>query len=114
LVRTYQPRGRVERTNAGTAAELSRAFPSAAGLVVFLAFTVQDVVEAVSDGLLLPAGLTRFIVSPRALRVNYPLQALALDESREAKEQALARWIHERVIARKVRYYAEATYLFDE
>jgi hypothetical protein len=46
--------------------------------------------------------------------VNYPLQALALDESREAKEQALARWIHERVIARKVRYYAEATYLFDE
>jgi hypothetical protein len=113
-VQAYQSRGRIERTNAGSAAELERAFPAAAGLVVFLAFTVQDVVEAASEGLLLPAGLTRFIVSPRALRVNYPLEALALDETREAKEQALTRWVHDRVVGRKVRYYAEATYLFDE
>jgi hypothetical protein len=114
LVRAYQTRGRIERTNAGSAAEMERAFPKAAGLVVFLAFTVQDVVDAVSDGLLLPAGLTRFIVSPRALRVNYSLEALALEETREEKEQALARWLHGRVVDRTVRYYAEATYLFDE
>ncbi|MBM2844625.1 MAG: Pyridoxal-5'-phosphate-dependent enzyme, beta subunit (modular protein), partial [Anaerolineales bacterium] len=114
LVHAYQSRGRIERTNAGTAAELERAFPTSAALVVFLAFTVQDVVEAVSEGLLLPAGLTRFIVSPRALRVNYPLEALALEEPREAKEEALTRWVHERVVGRRVRYYAEATYLFDE
>jgi hypothetical protein len=75
---------------------------------------VQDVVDAVAEGLLLPAGLTRFIVSPRALRVNYPLQALASEETREAKEEALTRWVHEQVAGRKVRYYAEATYLFDE
>jgi len=114
LVNAYLSRGRIERTNAGTAAELERAFPTAAALVVFLAFTVQDVVEAVSEGLLLPAGLTRFIVSPRALRVNYPLDALALEEPRQAKEEALNRWVHERVVGRRVRYYAEATYLFDE
>jgi hypothetical protein len=114
LVRAYQTRGRIERTNAGSAAEVERAFPAAAGLVVFLAFSVQDVVDAVSDGLLLPAGLTRFIVAPRALRVNYPLEALAVEGTREEKEQALARWLHERVVQRGVRYYAEATYLFDE
>ena len=114
LVHAYQTRGKVERTNAGSASELERAFPGAAGLVVFLAFSVQDVVEAVSLDLLLPAGLTRFIVSPRALRVNYPLEALAAPESREAKEQALAEWLRQQVVGRKVRYYAEATYLFDE
>jgi hypothetical protein len=114
LVHAYQSRGRIERTNAATAAEVERAFPEAAGLAVFLAFTVQDVVDAVAEGLLLPAGLTRFIVSPRALRVNYPLQALASEETREAKEEALTRWVQERVAGRKVRYYAEATYLFDE
>jgi hypothetical protein len=114
LVQAYQSRGRVERTNAGSAGELERAFPTAAGLVVFLAFAVEDVVDAVSQNLLLPAGLTRFIVSPRALRLNYPLEALALEESREDKERALARWVHARVAGRKVRYYAEATYLFDE
>ena len=114
LVHAYQSRGQIERTNAATAAEVERAFPAAAGLVVFLAFTVQDVVDAVSEGLLLPAGLTRFIISPRALRVNYPLEALALEETREAKEEALTRWVHERVVGRSVRYYAEATYLFDE
>lgn len=114
LVRAYQTRGKVERTNAGSAGGVEGAFPTAAGLVVFLGFSVQDVVEAVSQDLLLPAGLTRFIVSPRALRVNYPLDALAAPESREAKEQALAKWVHDRVASRKVRYYAEATYLFDE
>ena len=114
LVDAYQELGRVERTNAGAAAELERAFPSAAGLVVFQAFSVADIVEAIPQGLLLPAGLTRFIVSPRALRLNYPLEALAVEESREMKEQALVRWVHERVAGRKVRYYAEATYLFDE
>jgi hypothetical protein len=114
LVRAYQSPGKVERTNAGSVGEVERAFPTAAGLVVFLGFSVEDVVEAVSQDLLLPAGLTRFLVSPRALRVNYPLDALAAPESREAKEQALAKWVHDRVASRKVRYYAEATYLFDE
>ena len=114
VVGAYQKRSHIERTNAGSAAELHQAFPSAAGLVVFLGFAVQDVVDAVAEGLLLPAGLTRFIVSPRALRLNYPLSALALDEPREVKEQALYRWVQERVAGRRVRYYAEATYLFDE
>jgi hypothetical protein len=114
LVRACQGHGRTERTNAGSASELERAFPKAAGLIAFLPFTVQDVVEAASQGLLLPAGLTRFVVSPRALRVNYPLEALSAEGSQEEKERALEQWVHEKVVAHRVRYYAEATYLFDE
>jgi len=90
------------------------AFPSASGLLVFPGLRVQDVVEAVSQGLLLPGGLTRFIVSPRALRVNYPLDELSSNKSLEAKNEALEHWVSERVARKGVRYYAEATVLYDE
>ncbi len=114
IVGAVLPQARIERTNARSLAELAGAFPEAAGLIVFLTFEVTDVVEAVADDLLLPAGLTRFIVSPRALRVNYPLEALTRPESLEGKAEALYAWIQDRLAARKIRYYAEATYLFDE
>jgi hypothetical protein len=114
LVQAYHSRARVERTNARALDEMLAAFPSAAGLIVFRGFEVQDVVDAASEELLLPGGLTRFIVSPRALRVNYPLAALMAPVSRESKEQTLAEWVRQKVASRQVRFYAEATYLFDE
>jgi hypothetical protein len=64
--------------------------------------------------LLFPAGLTRFVVSPRALRLNFPLSVLAGDEPIEEKQRTLSEWIRERVGGRHVRYYAESTFLFDE
>jgi len=114
LVHAYQQRARFERTNARSLEEVEAAFPTAAGLVVFRSLDVEEIVDGVSAGVLLPAGLTRFVVSPRALRVNYPLAGLASGEDREAKQRALEAWLRERVAGRKVRYYAEATYLFDE
>lgn len=110
----YRSRAWVERTNARELRELEAAFPTAGGLIVGLPFTVQDVIEAVSQDLLLPGGLTRFVVSPRALRLNYPIESLAAGTDRGTKQVALEAWLRERVAARKVRYYAEATYLFDE
>lgn len=114
VVQAYQAQARVERVSAREFHELEGAFPTMGALAVFRGFTVQDVVELVSEDLLLPGGLTRFVVSPRALRVNYPLEALAAAISRQAKQQALEAWLRARVTGRQVRYYAEATYLFDE
>ena len=114
LVNAYQTKVRIERTNAAALNDVVTAFPSAAGLLVFPGFDVEDIVEAVSQGLLLPGGLTRFMVSPRALRVNYPLEALAAPGGRETKEQALMSWVRQKVASRGVRFYGEATYLFDE
>lgn len=114
IVGACKANARVERTNAREFHELEGVFPTIGGLAVFRSFTVQDVVESVSQGLLLPGGLTRFVVSPRALRVNYPLESLAAPQPREIKQQALEAWLRARVAGRRVRYYAEATYLFDE
>ena len=84
------------------------------GLFVFRRFEVEEVVTAVTQDRLLPGGLTRFVVSPRALRVNYPLERLASSANQDQKQSELDAWIQERVASRRVRYYAEATFLFDE
>ena len=114
LVGSYLGRGRVERSNARSVVELDRVFPSMTGLFVFRRFEVEEVVTAVTQDRLLPGGLTRFVVSPRALRVNYPLERLASSANQDQKQSELDAWIQERVASRRVRYYAEATFLFDE
>jgi L-serine kinase (ATP) / ParB family transcriptional regulator, heme-responsive regulator len=114
LVRAYMGRVQVERTSARNVGEVFRVFPSATGLLVFRRFEIDEIVAAVAIGRLLPAGLTRFVVSPRALRVNYPLARLAAAGSLDAKQDELEAWVRSRVSDRQVRFYAEATFLFDE
>ncbi len=89
-------------------------FPDLSGLMVFPRFDHEEVLQAASAGWLLPAGLTRFVISPRALRVNYPLEHLRSDRPLEVKRAELASWVRDRAEARRVRYYAESTFLFDE
>jgi hypothetical protein len=84
------------------------------GLVIFPHFEVEEVLKLASAGYLLPTGITRFTVSPRALHVNYPLEELASDKPIEEKNRELQDWIQKKIARKGVRYYAEATFLFDE
>jgi hypothetical protein len=84
------------------------------GLIIYPRFELESVVSAAAGGWLFPAGLTRFVISPRALRVNYPLDRLAAPLALEEKQAGLEEWLKQAVNRRRVRYYAEATYLFDE
>jgi len=63
---------------------------------------------------LLPAGSTRFTISPRALHVNYPLEELAAEKSLEEKDNKLQEWLQKKLETKSVRYYEEPTYLFNE
>jgi hypothetical protein len=114
LVSNYLNRARIERVNVIGSEALAGIYGDLAGVVVFPRFDVQDVIDVAASGGLFPSGLTRFIVSPRALRLNYPLEALSRPGPVEEKQQALDAWIREAVARRGVRYYAEATFLFDE
>ena len=114
LVDSYKDRARFDRTSQRDAHHLSEIYPSFSGLVIFPGFSVQDLLRLAGQGYLLPAGITRFLISPRALHVNYPLQELAADKPVQLKNQALDEWIKQRLAHKGVRYYAEATYLFDE
>ena len=114
FVRLYEGRFRRERTTTSNLNGLSNLYPSMNCLIVFPQFSVEDVVEVATGGQLFPSGLTRFLISPRALRVNFPLAMLADNSPVEEKREALADWIRNRVDERRVRYYAESTFVFDE
>jgi hypothetical protein len=106
--------GKTDRTSEMDVQGLSNLYEGLAGVLVFPSIEVEEVVEAAVNEIVLPAGLTRFIISPRALRVNYPLKLLAEESSIQAKQERLELWIQERVQNQAVRYYAESTIVFDE
>jgi hypothetical protein len=83
-------------------------------LVIFPRFRVRDILDLAGAGYLLPTGITRFTVAPRALHLNYPLKELAANKTLEEKNSELRTWIQERIASKGIRYYAEPTFLFDE
>ena len=114
LVNSYQGRARLDRTNARDIRPLLEFYPSLSGLVIFPNFQIHDLLRLAGQGYLLPTGITRFTIAPRALHLNYPLEELAADKPIDAKDTALQSWIQERIAHKGLRYYAEPTYLFDE
>lgn len=114
IVDSYKHRGRMDRTNQRTIEPLRKLYPTLSGLVFMPKLEIRHIMYLVSQGHRLPAGVTRFSISPRALRVNFPLEELKADTSLEEKNDRLHAFIQRRVAAKGVRYYAEATVLYDE
>lgn len=106
--------GKSDRTSEMDVQSLGGIYEDFAGVLIFPSIEVEEVIEAAINDILLPAGLTRFIVSPRALHLNYPLEALADNQTLEQKQIGLNKWIQSRVQKQAVRYYSESTILFDE
>ena len=114
IVDSYKDHANMDRTNLQDMEALTRLYPRLTGLVVLPCFGIEEILFLVGEGHLLPAGSTRFSISPRALHVNYPLDELAANRSLEEKVERLHQWLQKRIAGKGVRYYAEATFLFDE
>lgn len=114
LVDSYKDRAQIDRTLLFDLEQLLQIYPQMSGLLLFPPYRLEDVIYMAGRNHLMPTGTTRFTVSPRALQLNYPLPALQADQSLAAKNEALQRWIQARVAEKRVRYYAEATFVFDE
>lgn len=83
-------------------------------LIIFPRFKIRTLLKLAGRKIVLPTGITRFTVSPRALHLNYPLHELSSGKPIEYKREYLKQWVDERVKKKGVRLYAEATFLFDE
>lgn len=114
VVDSYKERCRLDRTSSRDVAALDGIYPQLCGVVVFPQFQIEDVLRLAGQGYLLPGGITRFTIAPRALHLNYPLAELAADKPLEQKNTELYKWVQERVARKGVRYYAEPTFLYDE
>jgi hypothetical protein len=115
VVDVYRSHGRFYRVTSDSLAQARTAHPEVSALVVFPHFEPAEILELASGGERLPAGITRHVISWRALRVNVPLDRLAdTGQSLEEKNQWLDGWLREKLSQRHVRFYEEPTVLFDE
>ncbi len=114
IVDSYKDQARLELTITPDLRLVSQVNPSLSGLVVFPNFTIRELFHLASRGYLLPTGIAQFTVSLRAMHLDYPLEELAADKPLIEKNLLLQKWIQERIDHKRVRYYAESTYLFDE
>lgn len=113
-VETYGHWGNVERTLSSDMGALAHQFPEMAALVVFPRFTLSRILELAASGRTVPAGITRFVIPGRILRLNAPLEAIVSDAPVAAKQAWLDDFVREKLRARQVRYYEEPVVLLDE
>lgn len=115
FVAIYQRHARLYRTAINEPAEIWVLYPQAMALILFPEYTPSDIIAAAKYQAFLPPGISRHIIHGRALKVNYPLNALLNEDyTLLEKNQHLQYWVQEKLAQRQVRYYAEATYHFDE
>jgi len=114
IVNAYKSRASLDRTNQTHIDSFKKIHHNLTALVIFPEFKIKTVLKLAGRKTVLPTGITRFAVSPRALHLNYPLHELSSGKPIEYKEAYLSKWIDERVKKKGVRFYSEATFLFDE
>ncbi|HEX6384428.1 MAG TPA: hypothetical protein VF177_07140, partial [Anaerolineae bacterium] len=114
LTESYIATADVARTLNKNMITLQHEYPEMAALVVFPEYTVNQVMQVTLSGRYFPAGITRFLISGRVLRLNADLEFLKSDKSLREKN----RWLHELLVEKLnkggIRYYAEPVYLLDE
>lgn len=114
VVDTYLDRGQLHRTNLHGLEPLKALYPDLSAAVIFPHYEPEEILDLAEAGLPVPTGITRHVIHGRALRLNYPLAKLGSGLSLEEKNEELSAWLREQFARRRVRYYAESTYLFDE
>ena len=114
LVNCYAKRTSMDRTTNYTIEPLRSLYPDLSGLVLLPPYRVEDVLDLASQGQLMPTGSTRFTIAGRALHVKFPLGILENGQSLEQKRAWLQEWLKDSLSRRRVRYYAEPIFMFDE
>lgn len=116
LVDTYKgdPQVAIHRTNSDDLDDFMEYYNDVSGIVVFPPYSPDDILRLAEAGTKVPTGITRHIISHRALRVNVPVSLMAGSESLEEKNAWWQEQVRRKLAANEVRFYQESTYLFDE
>jgi len=114
LVNSYIGKWQVSRVADPGLDPVAWSFPDWSVVVEFPILSLEDVMKAAVSEDLLPAGITRFLVNERALRINLPIALLASDEPIESKQEALDEILAQRAREGRVRRYEEPVFILDE
>lgn len=114
LVASYVGKWRISRVTEPSVDPVTWSFPDWSAVVEFPTLTLEDVMKAAITDDLLPAGITRFLVDERALRLNVPIDLLSASDRIESKQRALDEMISARARDGRVRRYEETIFILDE
>ena len=114
VVESYHNRATLYRTPLTDPGQIWSLFPTGVALVMFRQYQPRDIIEAAQEEAYLPPGISRHIIHGRALNLNFPMDALRSARPLAEKNDLLQDWLREQYARRSVRFYAEATYQFDE
>ncbi|GMQ85547.1 MAG: bifunctional transcriptional regulator/O-phospho-L-serine synthase SbnI [Acidimicrobiia bacterium] len=113
LVDCYIGRWTVNRVVDADLDSVASLYPDWATVFEFPTLTVDDVMKAALGDDRLPAGITRFMVPDRALRVRAELAVLA-PGPQEERQALLDRLLEERSNAGRIRRYPQSVVIYDE
>ncbi len=89
-------------------------FPDLTGVVAFPVLTLDQILQITDAGNVVPAGITRSIISGRVMRLNADFEYLKSDRDLDEKNKWLYDLVMEKLSKDQTRYYAEPIYLMDE
>jgi hypothetical protein len=111
VLKSGTTRDRVSYTNMP---DLLRNYSNLSALVCYKGFSKAEVSELALRGNCFPSGVTRFSVPKRALSLCVPLALLRDRDSLEAKQARVDTLIETKIRQRKIRFYQEPTFYFDD
>jgi len=114
VVALYGSSADVYRSATDSLEELLEEYPELTAVVVFPCFSPADIMSTSLDGARLPMGVTRHAISGRVLGVNVDIVMLDSDIPLEQKNVWLDNLIKSRVKGKRVRFYPEPVFRFDE
>jgi hypothetical protein len=114
IVGTYKGQTPIYRTNEPDLESVPQDLRGAEALVLFPWLSKSDIQAIARLPVKLPSGISRHVVSLRALRINVDLAMLRRDEPVAVKQARLDALIRTRLLDRRVRHYPEATVVYDE
>ncbi len=114
MVSIYRGKAVVHRSAEVNLVNLIEEYPDMTTVVSFPQFTPAEIMQIASNGNKVPMGITRHLITGRALGLCAPLELLRSEESLEAKNQWLAQQIRHRLHGNKIRLYQEPVFIFDD
>jgi hypothetical protein len=111
ITRAASNRDRVSYTNMR---DLAGNYPHFSALICYKGFSKQEVLRLALAGTRFPSGVTRFSVPKRALSLRVPLRFLKRRNSLEQKQTELQEMIRSAIEAKRIRFYEEPTFYFDD
>ncbi len=103
-----------DRVSYTSMADLSRNYSNLCALVCYRGYSKTEVLEYARRGKRFPSGVTRFSIPKRALSLCVPLTLLKDRDSLEGKQARVDMLIENKIKQRKIRFYGEPTFYFDD